>query len=200
MTDDEEERRFAELRALKKGWDSYESYPIQDGVEARAKAILATLRTKPFICPTGEGGICLEWRTDGDDSLEIDVSPDGLSAFIESRELEDASAPDGPLARHERAMVIIEGCGKRIYELEAGRERELHTLNEVLERLRKLTEQNVIIPNEEFARTQRIVKAAEALVEADQAKPALGQSISVWRASRRQLLDALTREVRGEQG
>lgn len=170
MTDDEE-RRFTELRALKKGWDSYESYPIQGGVEARAKAILAILRTWPFICPTGEGGICLEWRTSEDASIEIDVAPDGLSAFIEDRELEDASAPNGPLARHKRAMVIIEERGKRIAELEA-----------------------------ELARALPIVEAAGALVEADQAKPALGKSIAIWRVRRRRLLDALARAVRGEQG
>lgn len=163
-----EERRFAELRALKKGWDSYESYPIQDGVEARAKAILATLRTQPFICPTGEGGICLEWRADEVDSLEIDVAPDGaLSAFIEELELEDAGAPDGPLARHKRAMVIIEERGKRIAELQA-----------------------------ELTRARPIVEAAGALVEHDRAKPALGKSITVWRVRRRLLLNALAHEAR----
>jgi hypothetical protein len=48
----------------------------------------------------------------------------------------------------------------------------------------------------DLSRALPVVEAAKALVEHDQAKPALGYSISVWRAERRRLLDALAREVR----
>jgi hypothetical protein len=48
---------------------------------------------------------------------------------------------------------------------------------------------------EEYDRRATIVEAAKALVDHDRAKPALGKSITVWRAGRRQLLEALARAL-----
>jgi hypothetical protein len=48
----------------------------------------------------------------------------------------------------------------------------------------------------ELDRQRVIVRAAEALVECDAAKPGLGQSISVWRRQRRELFDTLAAAVR----
>jgi hypothetical protein len=47
-----------------------------------------------------------------------------------------------------------------------------------------------------IAALEAVAGAARTVVEEDQAKPGLGQSISVWRASRRQALDALAAAVR----
>ncbi|MFN2496941.1 MAG: hypothetical protein ABR608_13700 [Pseudonocardiaceae bacterium] len=81
-----EARRFAALRALEKNWDSYDADPLQPGVEERAGAILAVLRTEPAICMTSDGGVSLVWGQDED--LEIEVEPDGtVSAFIDGQDL-----------------------------------------------------------------------------------------------------------------
>lgn len=48
----------------------------------------------------------------------------------------------------------------------------------------------------ELDRQRVIVRAAEALVECDAAKPGLGQSISVWRRQRRELFVTLAAAVR----
>lgn len=59
-----------------------------------------------------------------------------------------------------------------------------------------ITSDDVRLVLAELDRQRVIVRAAEALVECDAAKPGLGQSISVWRHQRRELLDALAAAVR----
>jgi hypothetical protein len=77
---------FAELRALPAGWNGYNSAPIRDDVidwAANLADVLMTLgMPPPFLCPTSDGGLQLEWHTRGVD-LEIMIGEPG-QAWIEA--------------------------------------------------------------------------------------------------------------------
>lgn len=77
--------RFVYLRTLDPNWDSYGALRLQPDVENRARAILATLATPPFICMTVDGGISLEWDNE---QISVEVKPDGgITAWLEEHHL-----------------------------------------------------------------------------------------------------------------
>lgn len=68
------ERTLDTFRTLQAGWDSYGGLPINEGAIEHAKQFLnntlfSTL-DKPFITPTSNGGVQVEWTRNGKD-LEI---------------------------------------------------------------------------------------------------------------------------------
>jgi hypothetical protein len=70
------EQLFDELRALQKGWDSYDADPISEAAIRSAKEFLSRMD----ITPCNDGGVQLEWHTHGFD-LELTFHADGTMAI-----------------------------------------------------------------------------------------------------------------------
>lgn len=118
-------------------------------------------------------------------------APDRAAAEAAERELRAFAGTDPFRPLEVAAKVVLAELDRQrewIIELQRSEDELLHhklwALREVSRLLAELDRQRVI------------VRVAEALVECDAAKPGLGQSISVWRRQRRELLDALAAAVR----
>lgn len=67
---------LADLRKLGPNWNSYGALPPTE----RALKIAETMTTNaPWICPTNDGGVQIEWHCNGFD-IEIRTQPDQASA------------------------------------------------------------------------------------------------------------------------
>lgn len=84
---------IAELLSLDRGWDSYDSSPIDPDAAVEVVRILLDLARTidlelPAIVPTARGGLQLEWQLPGV-FVELEVSP-GVQAsyFVEYTQLE----------------------------------------------------------------------------------------------------------------
>ena len=75
----QQEERFARLAELKGNWDSYGGLPIDAAAMERAKAWLRNAA----VVPCSDGGVQLEWHSEGCD-VEIVFRADGTTeAFAE---------------------------------------------------------------------------------------------------------------------
>ncbi len=88
--------RFDELRALENGWyDGSGSAPDKDALDQIADRLIAHYPEGlplPAIIPTPEGNLLLEWQSEGDPSVDVnltDLTAD-FHAFRDNRDVEDA--------------------------------------------------------------------------------------------------------------
>ena len=95
---------IAWLRTLRPGWDSHGSASISEAAIHTAEVMLEP----PAIVPRSNGGVQLEWRTEGLD-LEVLIAPDGrLEAEVEIEKLKKRS--EG----HDKPCF---DCGRRTNDL-----------------------------------------------------------------------------------
>lgn len=88
------------LLQLQPNWDSYGARTIRLSCAARALFVYLSLRAAscPWVVPTNDGGIQLEWHQNGED-LEIEIRPNRVPGlyFWNGREDDEIAAP---LSRH----------------------------------------------------------------------------------------------------
>ena len=78
------------LLELPRNWDSYGADPIEAPIVESARGLLVTLAERfdlprPFIAPTPNGGILLEWRT-GSRELEVELVSRDAASYVFSDE------------------------------------------------------------------------------------------------------------------
>lgn len=82
------EKRVADLLALEEDWDSYGADPPSPATAARALAWLGTLPPEtaaPWLVPTVNGGVAVEWHEGGWD-VELEFESTGaVAAWAEER-------------------------------------------------------------------------------------------------------------------
>jgi hypothetical protein len=61
---------------LPPGWDSYDGAPTSQAAAVAALRLLSVLTTAPAVVPCSDGGVQLEWHTQGVD-IEIACGADG---------------------------------------------------------------------------------------------------------------------------
>lgn len=62
----EVEQRISEFKSLKSNWDSYGAEPVTEELCSKALKLLTSIKKenlpKPFLSPTPDGGIDIEWN------------------------------------------------------------------------------------------------------------------------------------------
>lgn len=101
------EQRIAELKLLKEGWDGAAAKPVDRHVAGYALELLESLcawDTKPpAIVPMFNGGLQIEWHTNGVD-VEISIArPYEAELFIEY--LEDDQEIERPLQADDQELA-----------------------------------------------------------------------------------------------
>jgi hypothetical protein len=97
-----------ELASLRPGWDSYNAATLSPVAVARCiKTLLPVLpgeALEPSVVPTRDGGLQLEWHSNGVD-FEIKVPPTGPVSYLLVRPGTDQTEEwEGPPARYARAI------------------------------------------------------------------------------------------------
>ncbi len=79
-------KRFAQLP---QNWDSYGAPPISGRVIDEARNVLKRACTSsgfdlpiPFVSPTPEGGIGMEWKLESGKELLLEISSDGSASYL----------------------------------------------------------------------------------------------------------------------
>ena len=92
--------RLDELAELKPGWAGEGTPAIDPSTIEHAREVLKHLKTEeqPFISPSADGAVCLEWE-EADLELEIDGLDSSLLFFGKRSAKEVADAVDGVLSR-----------------------------------------------------------------------------------------------------
>ena len=86
----QQDERFARLAELKGNWDSYGGLPIDAAAMERAKAWLRNAA----VIPCSDGGVQLEWHSDGCD-VEIVFRPDGSTEAYAEKVGSGGPTPEG---------------------------------------------------------------------------------------------------------
>ena len=81
--------RLNTLAQLPQNWDSYGAPPISDSAIQEAKSVLLKACTPrgfelplPFVSPTGEGGIGMEWKLESGKELLLEVSSNAEVSYL----------------------------------------------------------------------------------------------------------------------
>ena len=70
-----------------KNWNGYDANPIPESVFNRARDVLLRLINQPFIAPTANNSIQLEYHNDDGAYLEFEVFNDKVKMFFYHREI-----------------------------------------------------------------------------------------------------------------
>jgi hypothetical protein len=99
------EIQLREAEQLAEGWDGYGAHPITSKAIETARNILSradSWNVLPFVSPTRDGGVGMEWPLDGGKELLLEVSRDAEISFLLV-----VSGPDG---EEEKEGAL---CGNR---------------------------------------------------------------------------------------
>jgi hypothetical protein len=66
--------RLETLAELRQGWDSYNGNPVSDAAHEAVWYLLSL--DVPFIAPTPDGGLCIDWSHGGAE-ISLECGPDG---------------------------------------------------------------------------------------------------------------------------
>ena len=99
----QQDERFARLAELKGNWDSYGGLPIDAAAMERAKAWLRNAA----VVPCSDGGVQLEWHSEGCD-VEIVFRADGTTEAFAEEIGSRGPTPEGE-RRTEGLLEVVQG-------------------------------------------------------------------------------------------